>query len=335
MILITGATGLLGSHLLYHISKIETKVRAIYRDKDKIELVKKVFSYYSNEPNNLLDKIEWVKSDVLDIPSLENAFRGIEKVYHCAGMVAFDRASETAMNKINIEGTANIVNICNSFSIKKLCHVSSIATLGKNIYGKEINEENYWNPNDDNSGYAISKNGGEMEVWRGIEEGLNAVIVNPSIIIGPGYWETSSGKLFSTIKNGLKYYTRGQSGFVGVNDVAEVMILLMNSDIKSNRFIVNSENLSYKNVFTTIAKRLNTKPPTIEIKKWILAIAWRIDKAKSLILGTKQNLSKDSARSALSIKSFNNEKIKSELKYNFRNINDVVTQTSKIYLTEI
>lgn len=334
MILVTGGTGLLGSHLLFQLSKSHENIRAIYRNKEKLNKVKEIFSYYSDSYEDLFNKIEWVEADILNIPLLDNVFVNVSKVYHSAAMVAFDRQNEKLMNKINIEGTANIVNMCLTNNVDKLCHVSSIATISKPIGGKMADEEDFWNPDAVNSGYSISKNGAEMEVWRGIEEGLNAVIVNPSIIIGPGFWDSSSGKLFSTVKNGMKFYTKGGSGFVGVTDVVDSMIYLMESDISNQRYIVNSENLSYKNVFSSIALNLKLKPPTIEAKKWMLSIAWRLDVFKSRIFGLPQRLNKDSAKSSLTTTKFDNSKIGKELSYPFKKIDLVIEDVVKMFLAE-
>ncbi|MCK5907198.1 MAG: SDR family oxidoreductase [Flavobacteriales bacterium] len=334
MILVTGGTGLLGSHLLYHLLQTEQSIKALYRNEEKLKQVKSVFSYYSDNSELLFEKIEWVKGDVLNLPSLDNAFKNITTVYHSAAIVAFDRGSDKLMNKVNIEGTANIVNLCLSNNVQKLCHVSSIATISKPIDGSEATEDDYWNPDALNSGYAISKNGAEMEVWRGIEEGLDAVIVNPSIIIGPGFWNNSSGKLFTTVNNGIKFYTDGGTGFVGVNDVSRAMIQLMKSDIVNERFIINAENLPYKKIFSTIALSLGLKPPTIRTKKWMLSLAWRLDVLKVVLFGAKQRLNKDSARSSRTTSKFSNKKIKKALEFSFKPIDEIIEDTSKLFITD-
>ena len=333
MILVTGATGLLGTHLLYQLLQTENTVRAIYRDKSKLDKVKSVFSYYSDEYMHLYNRIEWVEAEILDIPSLCAAFNGIDRVYHSAAVVAFDSQSEKLMNKINIEGSANIVNMCLDHNVR-LCHVSSIATLGSPLSDIEINEGELWNPDFDNSGYAISKNGAEMEVWRGIEEGLNAVIVNPSIILGPGFWDSGSGKLFSTVKNGMKFYTKGITGFVGVYDVCIIMCALMNSDISAQRFIINASNLSYREVFTSIANNLSVKAPSIKASRLMLNIAWRLESLRSFVFGGEKKLSKYSARSSMNIRKFSNKKISKKLSYEFESIDKVILNISSIYLKE-
>ena len=199
MILVTGGTGLVGSHLLFELVHTNENIRAIYRDEAKQVLVKKVFSYYSEESNLLFNKIDWVKADLLDIPTLTEVFTGITHVYHCAALISFDPKDYHKLRKINIEGTANIVNLCIANTISKLCYVSSISTLGKKENHSHINEETHWNPDADNSVYGISKYGAEMEVWRGTQEGLKTVIVNPGLILGPGLWNSGSGLLFKEV----------------------------------------------------------------------------------------------------------------------------------------
>ena len=204
MILVTGGTGLVGSHLLYDLVKQGTSVRAIIRNKDKIELAKKVFSYYSDDFNELIQKIDWVNGDILDLYSLNNAFADIKKVYHCAAVVSFDGKNKTQMIEANVQGTENVVNLSISHQIEKLCHVSSIASLGRSLNGEFIDENSKWTSSKNRSVYSDSKFKSEMDVWRGIQEGLNAVIVNPSVILGPGFWNSGSGSLFIKAARGMK-----------------------------------------------------------------------------------------------------------------------------------
>ena len=278
MILVTGGTGLVGAHLLYHLIKKDEIIRAIYRSEEKIKAVEKVFSYYTDDVS-LIAKIEWFKADITDIPSMIPAFVGIEKVYHCAAFISFNQKDYKEMRKVNIHGTAIIVNLSIDVKIKKLCFVGSIASVGDALNGKRITEENEWNKELDNSGYSITKFGAEMEIWRASQEQVEVVIVNPGIILGSGFWFAGSGKLFSQVYNGFKYYTEGITGFVGVKDVVNAMILLMNSEVKNERFILVSENKSYKEVFFLIADAFGKKRPSKKIKLWQTNIFWRIASA--------------------------------------------------------
>ena len=325
MVLVTGGTGLVGAHLLLHLAENEVTVRAIYRQSDAVEKTKSLFQIYQKE--HLFSSVEWVQSDIIDVPSLEIAFKNIDYVYHCAGLISYDPTDEELLRKINIEGTANIVNFCLEFKIKKLCHVSSIAALG-NLSPNEnqVTEETEWNPESLHSDYAISKYGAEMEIWRGQQEGLNVVIVNPGVIFGAGFWNQGSGLFFSAVKKGFPFYTNGSTGYVGVTDVVKIMIQLMKSSIAGERFTVVAENLTFKNVIFLIAKNLKAKKPEIEAKPWMTAIGWRLDWLVSRLFRTKRKLSKYSANALHSSDFISNEKIKIALNFEFQSIDKVIKE---------
>lgn len=333
MILVTGGTGLIGSHLLLKLAQKNSKIRAIYRDISKLEQVKTVFSYYSKSAETLFNTIDWVEADITDIPALESAFKNITHVYHCAGLISFALNDFKKLKKVNIEGTANVVNLCISNSIKKLCHISSIAALGT-ATNKHITEETHWNPETDNSVYAISKYGGEIEVWRGSREGLDVIIINPGVVLGPGFWKSGSGKLFSKIRNGFNYFVTGSTGYVAVNDTVDAMALLMEKPIKNERYILVGENLSFKNIAKKIAYKLNVTPPRIEVKSYMLQIAWRLDWLKHLLFRTPRVLSKTTANTALNKEHYSSDKIKRDLGFKFTPIDNAINTTCAIYLKE-
>jgi len=328
MVLITGATGLVGSHLALHLLENSERVRATYRTEASIKKTKSLFRLYEKE--NLFEKIEWVQADITEIPSLEIAFKDVEYVYHCAALISFDPKDEKQLRKTNIEGTANIVNFCLEYDIKKLCYVSSIAALGNlKEYETTIDEETEWNPELYHSDYAISKYGAEIEVWRGYKEGLPIVIVNPGVILGPGFWKNGSGEIFSKVQKGLLFYTKGITGFVTVNDVVKIMTQLMKSNINGERYIVIAKNISFEKIVTTIAKALNVNSPSIYAKPWITEIVWRIDWLLSTFFNCKRQLSKDMVQSLHSENLISNEKVKRNLDFTFQNVeiycNEVVT----------
>ncbi|QVY64354.1 NAD-dependent epimerase/dehydratase family protein [Polaribacter sp. Q13] len=331
MILVTGGTGLVGAHLLYHLVKNDEKIRAIYRSEEKIKLVEKVFSFYSDDVT-LISKIEWFKADITEVPAMIPAFMGINKVYHCAALVSFNPKDYRQMRKTNIYGTANVVNLSIDAKVSKICFVGSIASVGDSLNGSLINEENEWNPETDNSGYSITKFGAEMEVWRASQEGVDVVIVNPGVILGSGFFTAGSGKLFSKMYNGFKYYTEGITGFVGVKDVVEVMIKLTDSSIKNERFILVSENKSFKDVFYSMADAFGKKRPFIKIKPWQTAVSWRISRLLSLVTGREPLLSKYSARSAHSISKYSAEKIERSLSFQFEKIDVVIKKVCEKYV---
>ena len=325
MILVTGGTGLVGAHLLLHLAESEAEVRAIYRESKSIEKIKSLFHLYQKE--GLFSRINWMQADIIDVCSLAIAFKDVDYVYHCAGLISYDPNDEDLLRKINIEGTANIVNFCIDYKIKKLCHVSSIAALG-NLGPNEtqVTEETEWNPESLHSDYAISKYGAEMEIWRGQQEGLEVVVVNPGVIFGAGFWNQGSGLFFSKIKKGFPFYTNGSTAYVGVTDVVKIMIQLMKSDIAGERFTVIAENLTFKNVIFSIAENLNVKKPKMEAKPWMTAIAWRLDWFVSTIFRTKRQLSKYSANSLHSSDFISNEKIKNALNFEFQSIDKVIKE---------
>ncbi|APY08124.1 NAD-dependent epimerase [Winogradskyella sp. J14-2] len=338
MILVTGGTGLVGSHLLYRlVSDGQQKVRAIYRRKKTLKRVAHVFSYFSDDAETLFNTIDWVEADLNDIPKLQRAFKGITHVYHCAAFVSFEPDKYHQLRKINIEGTANIVNLCISNAVDKLCYVSSIAAIGHHEdSSKLITEKTTWNPEDDNSVYAITKYGAELEVWRGTQEGLNAIIVNPGIILGAGYWNGgSSGNLFRKIHSGMVYYVKGVVGYVDVFDVVDTMAALMKSSIKNERFILVSENLSFKDFQIKVANELSVNPPKKEAKAWLLSIAWRLDWLRHKITGSRRSFSKHTAKSAVSITKYDNTKIKDALGFLFKPIDQSINEICELYKKDL
>jgi len=332
MILVTGGTGLVGAHLLYYLVQNDEKIRAIYRSKESLNKVQKVFSYYTDDATALISKIEWFKADITDVPSMIPAFIGVEKVYHCAAFISFNPNDYIEMRKINIHGTAIIVNLSIDAKVDRICFVGSIASVGDSVNGTLITEENEWNPETDNSGYSITKFGAEMEIWRASQEGVDVVIVNPGVILGSGSFTSGTGKMFSQVYNGLNYYTNGITGFVGVKDVARVMIDLMNSSIKNERFILVAENKSFKEVLFSIADAFGKTRPTKESKPWQTAVFWRISWLWSLLTRKDPLLSKYSARSAHSISKYSSEKIENNLSFEFQKINEVIRDVSEKYI---
>ena len=324
MVLITGATGLVGSHLAVQLLENEQNVRAIYRNAASIEKTKSLFALYHK--TQLFEKIQWIEADLNDIPALEIAFSGVEYVYHCAALISFDPKDEEKLRKINIEGTANIVNLCLAHAVKKLCHVSSIAALGDLLEHETVVDENTeWNPEKTHSDYAISKYGAEIEVFRAHQEGLSVVIVNPGVILGAGFFDSGSGEIFTKVKNGLKFFSNGSSGFVAVNDVVLAMMQLMNSEISGEKFIVVAENRSYQSILDTIAIELKVAKPKYKVSKLALNILWRLDWILSNIFFQKRKLSKDLAISLTANEIYSNQKIKEKLGFDFDGIDGVIT----------
>ncbi|MGQ7946202.1 NAD-dependent epimerase/dehydratase family protein [Flavobacterium sp. WC2509] len=325
MILVTGGTGLVGAHLLIHLTEKGERVRAIYRNLENIQKTKSLFSLYKKD--SLFEAIEWIQADILDIPTLEDAFQGITHVYHCAAMISFDPKDENRIRKTNIEGTANIVNFCLAYNIQKLCHISSIAALG-DLAAHEtiITEETEWNPEKLHSDYAISKYGAEMEIWRGQQEGLQVVMINPGVIIGPGFWDQGSGEFFTKIKNGFPFYTKGSTGYIAVTDVTTIMYQLMKSDIHGERYTLIAQNITFENILFSIADALKVKRPKFHATPLILNSLSQLDWVISTVFRTKRQLSKATVKSSYSTDLYSNTKIKNALNITFTDVFDYIKE---------
>ena len=323
MILITGATGLVGCHLLLELLQNDMQVRALHRKDSDLDRVKRVLSYYIEDPESLLQKVEWYEADLLDLAELDAAFQNVSQVYHCAALISFDPADKDRLYETNVVGTTNIVNLSIQHGIEKICHVSSIAALGDAYEHEIINEEVDWDERTI-ANYAITKYRAEMEVWRGIQEGVSAVIVNPGIIIGPGFWHTGSGTLFKMVSKGQKWFPPGGTGIVTIQDVIRAMTGLMASDIKNERFILVNKNMSYKEIFSMIAREFNMPAPERELKLWQLRILLPLDWLRAKLLGKSRRITQDNIRSVSRKKIYDGQKIVTTLTFNYELISEAV-----------
>ena len=317
MILVTGGTGQIGSRLLLNLTKNKAyKVRAIYRNTQSLEKIRQLFVKHSDSGAAQFDTIEWIQADLSNIPALEKAFEGVTFVFHCAGLISFQPQDFDKLIEVNVQGTANIVNLSIDFGVKKLCYVSSVATLST-LPHTPIDEENDWNNEDNNTDYAISKHGAEMEVWRGSQEGLPVVIVNPSVVLGGDFTDRGSGLLYKKVADGLRYYPAGATGFVGVDDVVRAMVQLQFSEVAGERFVLNAENLTYKAVLERIAKQLGVKAPTKCVSHQMLRFLARLDGVLSFLHLKKRTLTLASADALGTITTYNGEKIKKYIDFNY------------------
>ena len=316
MILVTGATGLVGGHLLWHLLQIHNKVVAIRRKTSSIDALKAIFSFYGSDVEALLQKIEWREADVLDLDSLSLAFQDIDIVYHCAAVVSLSSGSET-MTDTNVSGTKNIVELALQNNITKLCYVSSIAACGQSVDNNFIDENTNWKNTDNRNAYSRSKYYAELEVWKGIEKGLNAVIVNPGVILGVSGSQTGSSQIFFQVKKGLAFYTSGGTGYVDVRDVVRLMILLLTSEISGERFIVVSENCNNKKILSWMADGFGKKRPQILISKRPMMLIGSISEFAGQVFRFKPLIDKSMARSVSHLEKFSNEKVKIEFSFDF------------------
>jgi nucleoside-diphosphate-sugar epimerase len=306
-------------------------VRAILRPGKKPYQTRQLFDcLVAVNEEHLIDLVEWVEGDVLDAYSLKIAMEGVELVYHCAALISFNPRELKNMRDINVEGTANVVNACLENKVRKLCYVSSIASLGQAEKGEMIDENARWKTSKYNSGYAISKYGGEREVWRGIEEGLNAVIVNPSVIIGAGCHSRATNQMFHHIRSFLPYYTSGVNGYVDVRDVVKAMILLMESNCSGERFVLNSENLPLKEFFSKAADILGQPHPRIFLNQpFIFAFAW-MGELLGYLSRRKPLITRENARAAVSKSYYSSGKFSSAYNYKFIPVSESLKEAFRI-----
>ncbi|MFN5224450.1 MAG: NAD-dependent epimerase/dehydratase family protein [Bacteroidota bacterium] len=330
MILVTGASGLLGSRLVFELLRMGHTVRAMGRSAQTPDAL---WRYHFKGKEHLLENLEWFQGDIANRHSVLDALEGVIHVYHCAGLVSFIPIDRQLLRDINVRGTANIVDGCLVKGIGKLCHVSSVAALGRSLHGK-YDEESIWNPDDPHSQYAISKYDAECEVWRGVAEGLNAVIVNPGIIIGPGNWKTDSSALFSKVYEGLRFYTDGVNGFVAVDDVVRAMIRLVDQENFGQRFVLVGDNMPYKDVMDLIADGLRVKRPSIRAGRFLSGLAWRMESASSMLTGKRPLITRETAQSAQSVSYYSNKKILSVFPDLITDPRDAIRETASRFLNQ-
>lgn len=332
MDLITGGTGFLGAHLTARLLQKGKKLRLLVRKTSSMQELDFVLTYYfGQQASEMMKKIEFFEGDINDIFSLDKAAEGIENVYHCAAFVSFDPKDKELMMTINTEGTTNLVNVLLTKNIRKLCYASSVAAIGRKKESREIDENTQWQNSKLNTSYAVSKHEAELEVWRAFNEGLDSVIVNPSVLVGVGDINKGSCKLYSLVKKGLRFYTKGVTGFVDVEDVAEIMINLTESEIKGERYLLNSENISFQYFFNSIAKNFNVRPPDIYANFLMRKTVVLSDTIFSAIRGRKRMYSPDFARVAGSHSYYSNEKIIKETAHKFRTIEESTANACNYY----
>ncbi len=331
MIVVTGGSGMLGAHILYKLIEKNYTVKAFKRPQSNLSECQNIFSFYSPEGVELFKKINWVNCDINDPECITQELNPNDTFIHAAAMVSFNTKDKKQIYETNTEAVADIVNICLDKKVKQLCYISSIAALSKKNSNAKI-DETIGEMNSDVSDYSKSKYLGEMEVWRGINEGLNAVILNPSVIIGPGNINSGSGKLFGKAMKGNKFYTDGGTGFVDVNDTADAVLKVIEKNILGERFVLNGDNISYRELFTLLAKYLNTNAPTMKAGKRLLQTASFFEKTISLIRGKSPQLTKQVIRSTQSFSQYDNNKAIRELNIKFKKPEKSIKQYAPYYL---
>lgn len=326
-VLITGATGLIGSHLVRRYLQAGHPVSALRRAGSDLSLLRDVN-----------DRVQWLEGDILDIPSLEEAIQPGMDVIHAAAIVSFVPRDRARMEKINVEGTANVVNVCLEIGARKLGFVSSVAALGrpdpKRVHSREpvvITENQKWEDSPNNSAYAQTKYRAELEVWRGVAEGLNAVIVNPSVVLGEGDWSRSSSQLFKYVWDQKPFYTEGMSNVVDVRDVTEAVYRLMESDLSAERYILNAATLPYRALLHAMADALGKRRPHIRVAPALANVLWRLEAIRSRLTGRAPLITRETARSATHAYRYENDKIRRDLGFEFRPIEETIRRVGAYF----
>lgn len=334
MVLITGSTGLLGSHILLNLVQKGKTMRALKRKNSRLEHVQKIFHYYApGHAKELFQKIEWVEGDILDIPCLEEALEGIHEVYHAGAMFSFNRKDKLPLKKNYILGTANVVNISLAQGVKKLCYISSVDTLNDATSEGIVVENTPLDKTKDDLPYAYTKYLAEIEAWRGSQEGLGVVIVNPTFILASGFWQDSSGMLIEQVRKRGPFYTEGVTGYVDARDVAECCTRLMDGNHLNQRYILNSENLSYKEMIGYIRKELDL-PPAKSISRNTLKWISRLSRVTAFLSGKNNPIPGDIIESLTTKTFYSNEKIKKTLSYEFIPVKIALSEHIKRYQKE-
>lgn len=331
MVFVTGATGLLGSHLLYYLAKSGKEVYALKRKDSRVEAVREVWQLYTSD-DALWDGIRWVEGDVMDPEVLETTVSRADCVYHCAAVVSFAGGDKSYLSDVNTRGTEHVAALCQRYGVR-LCYVSSIAALGDARYeGEVIDEDTPVVAGSIHSVYSHSKAAAERIVRDYIRKGLEAVIVNPSIILGAGHWDRSSSKLFMTAAKGIMVYTEGVCGYVDVRDVCEVMLRLSESRIRGERFVINGGNYSYRELFTEIARITGHRSPGIRLRPWMTNVVWRLLSAVGKITGKRPDFTRETARSSQHKSYYSSAKFLSYYPdYRFYSLSDTIREIYAAY----
>lgn len=316
MIFITGANGFVGSYIARKFLQAGYPVKASIRPNSSRDLIQ-----------DIDDQIMWVEGDILDISFLSEHIQGVDYVIHAAAYISYAPEDKPFMYQVNVDGTANVVNACLKNKVKKLCHLSSVAALGMSQDKKNIDEKHPWQESDLNTNYAQTKHLAELEVWRGKAEGLNMVILNPSIVIGPGDWDRSSTQIFKYVWKEKKYYTEGKINYVDVRDVADIAYRLCLSPVQSERFIVNAGLTTYQAFLNQVADHLARKKPTQSLSPFLANFAWRFAQAQSLITGKPPFITQDAIRVARKTVHYPSDKLRNKLDFQFHELDDTIKWT--------
>lgn len=325
-VFITGGTGFVGSYIIKALIEKGYAVRAMRRSAK--------LPFYI--PKEIFDRVEWVDGDILDVMAIEEAMEGVDTIIHSAAIVSFIKKDRKQMYKINVEGTANMVNMAIEKNINRFVYISSVAALGRTAHGGHVNEDKKWEESKMNTHYAKSKYRAELEVWRAAGEGLNTLILNPSTVLGYGDWNTGSSAIFKNVYKEFKWYSPGINGFVDVEDLANATVLLMESGLSNERYIVNGDNWPFRKLMDVISGCFGKKKPLRQTTPFLMSIAWRMEKFKSFFTKERPLLTRESARIAHSKTYFENDKILKALPgFSFTPLEESIQNSCEKYLARL
>lgn len=329
MDLVTGATGIVGAHLVSALLASGRSVRAIARDPKKIAHLHQVLAHYGLQEHDISERLELVNVDILDVSAVNECVIGIEHLYHSAAMVSFTPHEKDLMWKVNVDGTGNLINASIATNVKRFCHVSSVASIGRDPNGEMSTENSPFEDAPHVSPYSHTKYHAELEIFRGIAEGLDAFMVNPSVIIGPGLVGQSSMAMVDKVRNGISFYPSGTAAIVDARDVAQALISGSEKARTGERYLLVGEHLPYKELFKTIAEISGTRPAKRVLPHWLLNIAWRLEATRTFFFRSHPFITKHTAHSACSHYRYDNTKAKTELGVEFRTVQKAVENAIK------
>lgn len=327
MHLVTGATGIVGSHVLLECAA-RGPVRALYRRDSDRSIVERIFRHYRADADTLLTAVEWFPADLLDVDGMNAAMRDVRHVYHTAAVVSFAPGDAARMHQVNVTGTANVVNAALENQVQRLCHVSSTAAIGTAPEGQPRDESLPWNEDKRDSAYSLSKYAAELEVQRGVAEGLDAVLVNPCVIIGPGQSGRSSMTLVERLRKGTRWYPPGSNAIVDARDVAQCMLALMERGVNGERYLLVGENISYQRLFSLLANAFGNPAPSRPLRPWMLEVGWRLEELRSTLLGSTPFITRATAHSAIIQRSYNAAKVQALLQHRPRTAEETVANVA-------
>ncbi len=322
----------MGAHLLHALLIRGERIRATKRSTSNLDDIALAFSFYQDDSVALLEQVEWVECNLLNPFEVDELMEGIKRVFHCAAAVSFNPKDEIKLLEINPAITANLVNAALEHEVEHFAHVSSVAAIGRTQGNEEfITEKTEWKNSPDNSKYAIGKYLAELEVWRGVEEGLPAAMINPTVILGAGNWNHTSNTLFRRFSQPSAFYTKGGNGFVDVRDVVEALLIVSDKRISGERYITVGENVTFLDLMTLFARAFGINPPKKAVRPWLMEIAWRAEKLRSMLTGRPPMLTKETARTSQHVWRYSNTKATEELKISFTPLKESIETYALFY----